>query len=60
MSEKSHDKAHELLMQLIGSNAVTIPSGFSGDAGEVKAKNALDFLSALYSGLRSMYEGGEK
>ncbi|MGU7780498.1 hypothetical protein [Burkholderia sp. PU8-34] len=60
MAEESRDKAHELLLQLVASKSVSVPSGYSAETEAEQAKHAIDYLSVLYAGLKSMYEGGEK
>lgn len=58
--KESHDKAHELLLQLIASNSLKIPVGAADEAESQRAKHAVEYLSSLFGGLKLMYEGGAK
>ncbi|MEX3555194.1 MAG: hypothetical protein VB131_00700 [Burkholderia gladioli] len=47
MNEENRDKAHELLLQIVASKSVIIPSGRLGESEAQEAQHAVNFLAAL-------------
>lgn len=60
MNDENRDKAHELLLQIVVSKSVVIPSGNLGESEAQAAQHTVDFLVALYQGLKTMYGGASK